>query len=404
MGCGPTKDTPSSTVHKKEPVAASPRAASPKKLNQDETSLKETPTININEVQQASPEPAKEVPIVEEKKVVVPQEKLEEKVQAPVQASTEVPVQSNKKDEEMSEPPVSALVNKKLQVIEVDYPSALVNNEKEPPKKNVKDTKDVVKEIPIEKKAPKEDKKVEVPVFNKALFKTSTKHSELKTIVDANIAKYRPTIDLSLLNSRGKEYYEYALSLHKIFEDLIDDTRWKQSDKGKDWKGFSMSYEGYVSSKSVGNLPGTPIEIHSYITNPKFISDYNDLIKETTIIEEYPTNMKLMRMRGKGSFVVDAREFLVINHVTFNGTNGTIEAVSGSVEDDRCPLEKKFVRAYMRIMGTRLIPTATGETEIITISMADPKGNIPNMFKNSAGKQQSTRANLIAKGFKKRFP
>eukprot|EP00826_Nyctotherus_ovalis_P046357 TRINITY_DN522_c0_g1_i14.p1 TRINITY_DN522_c0_g1~~TRINITY_DN522_c0_g1_i14.p1 ORF type:complete len:206 (+),score=50.80 TRINITY_DN522_c0_g1_i14:75-692(+) len=199
-------------------------------------------------------------------------------------------------------------------------------------------------------------------------------------------------------------YYNYALSLHKTFEDLINDSRWKQSDKGKEWTGYSMGYEGYICSKSVGRLPGTPIEMLAYTSTSKYISDYNEIIKEILIIDQYPVNMKLMRMMGKGSTFVSARDFLVINHITLNGANGTIESVNGSVEDPRCPVDKKYVRAHMKIMGTRLIPTAAGETDVITISMADPKGSIPNMFKTSAGKQQSTRANLIAKGFRKRFP
>lgn len=131
--------------------------------------------------------------------------------------------------------------------------------------------------------------------------------------------------------------------------------------------------------------------------------DYNDIINELDLLQTYPGNLKLLRMKGKGSFFVGARDFTIVNHVKYDSTTGVIETVSGSVEDPKCPPDKKFVRAYMKIMGTRFTPTNDGKTYMITISMADPKGSVPNMFKGSAGKQQSTRANLINKNFKKRF-
>jgi len=410
MGCGPVKDgKETSTIIKKEDDY------SYKMIMEPETAVKEI----ANQLEPKDEQPVA-LPIIKD-------------------SSKEI---ENNKEYEVSEPHNNHVIENP-KAVEVDNPSTSVNDYKEeklketdklkkdePIKKEVKEEeKEVKKEMKKEakkeakkevkkemKKEVKEVKKEEVkevkeekkanntPVFDKSVFKYSAKHNELAKSIKSILDNYKSNIDLSLLNAKAKEYYNYALSLHKIFEDLIHDNRWKESDKGTNWTGYSMSYESYVTSKSIGRIQATPIEVLAYITNLEYTKDYNDLIKETIVIDQYPVNMRMLRLRGKGSFLVGAREFLTINHFTLNATNGIIEVVNGSIEDERCPTEKNYVRGYMRIMGTRLTPTSTGETDVITISMVDPKGSIPNMFKTSAGKQQSTRVNLIDKGFKKRFP
>ena len=133
------------------------------------------------------------------------------------------------------------------------------------------------------------------------------------------------------------------------------------------------------------------------------MSDFNPMIKEIDVLQAYPGNLKLLRMKGKGNFLITARDFLVINHVIFDSTTGIIETISGSVEDPRCPPDKKFIRADMKITGTRLTPMSDGKTCMLSISMSDPKGSVPDMFKSSMSKKQASRSETINKAFKKRF-
>eukprot|EP00826_Nyctotherus_ovalis_P046354 TRINITY_DN522_c0_g1_i10.p1 TRINITY_DN522_c0_g1~~TRINITY_DN522_c0_g1_i10.p1 ORF type:complete len:411 (-),score=133.51 TRINITY_DN522_c0_g1_i10:149-1381(-) len=410
MGCGQSSDET-----KKSQYSAPIEPPARQKLSAE--SKADSPTA-LNAQSPSPPEKAgaAESPVLEEREKEVKEEEMEkdevkseeepksEEVKKEKRKALEV-VEESKKEDEISDAGASAMVSGKLKVVEVKDPSAFVSTYEHKAEKQNKIAKnnsgEERKRDKEEKRPLKEEKQAE---FDKSLFKSSTTHRELSNTVSGILSRYSPSPDISSLNPMASKYYNYALSLHKTFEDLINDSRWKQSDKGKEWTGYSMGYEGYICSKSVGRLPGTPIEMLAYTSTSKYISDYNEIIKEILIIDQYPVNMKLMRMMGKGSTFVSARDFLVINHITLNGANGTIESVNGSVEDPRCPVDKKYVRAHMKIMGTRLIPTAAGETDVITISMADPKGSIPNMFKTSAGKQQSTRANLIAKGFRKRFP
>lgn len=133
------------------------------------------------------------------------------------------------------------------------------------------------------------------------------------------------------------------------------------------------------------------------------MSDFNPMINAIDIIQAYPGNLKLMRMKGKGNFFISARDFLVINHVIFDSKTGIIESISGSVEDPRCPPDKNFIRADTKIMGTRLAPMSDGKTYMLSIAMSDPKGSVPDMFKSSMSKKQASRSETINNAFKKRF-
>eukprot|EP00826_Nyctotherus_ovalis_P052129 TRINITY_DN6570_c0_g2_i3.p1 TRINITY_DN6570_c0_g2~~TRINITY_DN6570_c0_g2_i3.p1 ORF type:complete len:313 (+),score=97.58 TRINITY_DN6570_c0_g2_i3:510-1448(+) len=247
----------------------------------------------------------------------------------------------------------------------------------------------------------------EVVGFDRKVFKYNTASEELVEKIEENLKRYKHKSDVSALDETGRKHYETAMKLHELFDEFINDKRWEYCDKGEiddngnEWTGYNMVYEGYICSKSVGTIPATPIELYTYTNDSKYTSDFSGLVKNAAVIQQYPVNMSLVRMRGEGSMFMSAREFLVAKHCAMNA-DGSIEVVSGSTEDARCPLDKDFIRADMKISGTRYTPVQGG-TEVVTISIADPKGSIPSFFKNSAAKQQTSKVNLIAKAYKKRF-
>lgn len=133
------------------------------------------------------------------------------------------------------------------------------------------------------------------------------------------------------------------------------------------------------------------------------MKELNQMIKDFVLVESYPVNMNLMKMIGKGNFIVSARDFVCIDHVTMDSTTGCIEKVSLSVEDSRCPPDSKFVRGEIKISAQRIMPNKNGGCNLVIVSLSDPKGSIPNMIKKSAAKKQGERFETILKTFYKKF-
>ena len=257
-----------------------------------------------------------------------------------------------------------------------------------------------------ERHSEKQEPLNEEKVFDKSAFAYSTTNAELIDGIEKNLSEYNP--EITELDEIGKSHYDVALKLHKVFNEFVNDSRWQYCSKGKtdtkgnEWVGYNMSYENYVCSKSAGRVSATPIELFTYINDMKYIKDHSGLAKDVNVIQKYPVNMSLVRMRGERKMFMSAREFVTIKHFTLN-SDGSIEVVSGSVEDEKCPLDKDYVRGDMKISGTRFVPVGNGETEMTTISIADPKGSIPNLIKSTAAKQQVSKVGLISQAFHKRF-
>jgi len=82
---------------------------------------------------------------------------------------------------------------------------------------------------------------------------------------------------------------------------------------------------------------------------------------------------------------------------------GILETVSGSIEDPEYPPEPGYIRGTTKILATRLTPNNDHETDVVTISMVNMNGKIPNDLKLRAGEHQASRVKLIEKTFKTRF-
>ena len=133
------------------------------------------------------------------------------------------------------------------------------------------------------------------------------------------------------------------------------------------------------------------------------MKDLNPMMDEIITIEEYPANLNIVHMLGKRMFLVAARDFVCIGYVTMNSSTGCIEKIGASVEDSRCPPSSKFIRGEIKISGLRLKPNSDGGSDILVLSMSDPKGSIPGFLKSGASKKQPERIETALKAYYKKI-
>ena len=98
--------------------------------------------------------------------------------------------------------------------------------------------------------------------FNPAVFTYKTKDEGMLKLINELLSSYKSNPDLSSLDEQGKAYYKRSQELHKEFNDLLSDPRWKFCEKGEKWTSDNMDLEGYVCLKTVGFVPLTPIDVH----------------------------------------------------------------------------------------------------------------------------------------------
>eukprot|EP00826_Nyctotherus_ovalis_P044686 TRINITY_DN4843_c0_g4_i1.p2 TRINITY_DN4843_c0_g4~~TRINITY_DN4843_c0_g4_i1.p2 ORF type:complete len:130 (+),score=32.31 TRINITY_DN4843_c0_g4_i1:430-819(+) len=127
------------------------------------------------------------------------------------------------------------------------------------------------------------------------------------------------------------------------------------------------------------------------------------MAKEVRHLKTYKENLSMFRMMGKGNLIVSARDFLVLQHRTLDSGTGRLESVLGSVEDPLCPPDSNYVRGEMKLLGIRVTPREDGRSDVMIISLANPKGSIPDMFKSKAAKKQAERIKTMLAVFNKRF-
>ena len=132
------------------------------------------------------------------------------------------------------------------------------------------------------------------------------------------------------------------------------------------------------------------------------MKDWNEHAGEMKTLADYPFNAKLIRSIGKGSFIVSARDMVSLHSITMNSATGCLERVSASVEDPRCPIDKDYVRAHIKMAGTRAKPVEGG-SEVSIVTMMNPSGYVPDMFKSKMAKKMAGRLDLMTNAYKKRF-
>lgn len=373
MGCGPVKEPQKKTMHKPEhqslqsPSPIAEHASKPTRSTAEDFAAKEAP------LEVASPSTVEhESPLSRRAEVC-----KEESVKAPGKEAEDLEVDNDLRAQKIHE--------------EV---------KREEPKKVVKQ-----KALAEEESKAKQQKQAapKKPAFNRSAFKYTTQDPGLIANIDKILSKYNPSEDTSKLSPLGKSYYAQATALHRTFAELIDDPGWVECGKGKDCIAYSMKDESFICCKVVAEIPLTPIEYFAFTNSEDYMKEVNEMMKEVVLIEDYKVNMELLRMVGKGMFVVSARDFVCLGHTIMDSSKGIIEKVSASVEDSRCPVDPDYVRGEIKISAMRFTANKSGGTDVMIVSMSDPKGSIPNMFKKGAPKKQIERMETVLKKYYKKF-
>eukprot|EP00826_Nyctotherus_ovalis_P019074 TRINITY_DN15821_c0_g1_i1.p1 TRINITY_DN15821_c0_g1~~TRINITY_DN15821_c0_g1_i1.p1 ORF type:complete len:384 (+),score=111.51 TRINITY_DN15821_c0_g1_i1:153-1304(+) len=380
MGCGPVKEPQHKTMHKPEhqPMqGASPieeRTTKPSKPTAEEpTSLKEAPqeiaspsTVAHGSPQSRQAEVPKEVGLVQK--------------------------------EDDAKAVVSGL--DKDDVNDLEVPRIHEEVKREEPKIAMKQKAPAEEESKAKQQKQPAPKK---PAFDPSAFKYTTQNPGLIANINKILSKYNPNEDASKLSPLGKSYYAKATSLHQTFAELINDPNWVECGKGKDCIAYSMKDDSFICCKVVAEIPLTPIEYFAFTNSEEYMKDVNEMMKEVILIEDYKVNMELLKMVGKGMLVVSARDFVCLGHTVMDSSKGVIEKVSASIEDPRCPVNSDYVRGEIKISAMRFTPNESGGSDVIIVSMSDPKGSIPNMFKKGAPKKQIERMETVLKKYYKKF-
>jgi len=98
------------------------------------------------------------------------------------------------------------------------------------------------------------------------------------------------------------------------------------------------------------------------------------------VLKKLPLNMKVLRFVQKGNLISASRDYLVLNHVIMDPKVGSIETISGSIDDPICPPQEDCIRADIKIMGVRIVPTENNKIEVTMMSMVESKGNLPKGY------------------------
>jgi len=239
MGCGPVKNDSTQTIHKKEPKEGQ---------NMSEVispSIVENATLcyTKKEVTTKEPEEAPPTKLKVEEPMEIESEVVHEK---PKTVTTPVVVKEESKEAKV------------LKEIKKEEPR------KEKPKKEELKKQEVKKEEPKSRQEPKveqEQKLKQEPKFNPSAFKYTAKNPEFIEHIKKTISSYNPNESEAKLDAGGKEHYRKAISAYKMFEDLIDDPRWKEVNKSKDYISYDMKEGEYICSKLIGKIPISPIEV-----------------------------------------------------------------------------------------------------------------------------------------------
>lgn len=287
MGCGPVKDSNKGNMHQKQEdhkIEGFPESYEVKqRIQQSEPVIEKTSPPPQASYQLQIQEPILKKPEIQQKESpkenkIPPYLPLEnpntgiiEKKEEPNKELNESAGNNNKISEHQEEYKEHKIVKDEPKVpvktSKVVNPKPNVISTEQKPQENIKSQEDIKPQEnkPTYKASAIPEKKVEVikpPIFDKSVFKYTTNNHELVEIIRTNLDAYQPAVDVSKYDSITRQYHDYGLKLHNDFNDLINDSRWKFYDKGPSWEGYNMSYEGYISSKSVGYLDGTPIEVN----------------------------------------------------------------------------------------------------------------------------------------------
>lgn len=172
------------------------------------------------------------------------------------------------------------------------------------------------------------------------------------------------------------------------WEELGEDNEVYTQRKGTD--------TGIFLVKSQGFIPATPSAIVDYIWDNSKKSQWDDMLEETTILNYFSDELKILREQFWAPWPLSHREFIFIVK-RYNEANGVL-LTAKSVEVE-APVPDGIVRGELMISGWFLEPVEGGSQATYLIN-ADPKGLIPLFVINLLSKRQGQNIYRIRNQFK----
>lgn len=246
---------------------------------------------------------------------------------------------------------------------------------------------------------------MESKTFDPKNYPYTTNNPELLEIIkrDLELEETPLAERIEKLPDVAKEHQKKLVEVYKRLIELENDPKWNELSKEKDFSAYTMKNEaGFIAIKSVGILPFKPIEAVAYLNLEQYKKDYDDMLKEGKIVDQYPCNMVLLNEIYKGNMIVSQRDFCFVAQKIFE-SDGSIVLPVISVEDSRVPLVKSNVRAKILIAGWILRPIEGGKTRGAYIVSMDLGGSIPGFVQTMAAKGQGMLAKKFAEAYVKRF-
>lgn len=149
----------------------------------------------------------------------------------------------------------------------------------------------------------------------------------------------------------------------------------------------------FIRSEGVLNYPAqTVIELVRDLDKRQ---DYDEIFESGKVVENIHNQLKIIYIKNKGKFLVSGRDFV---QVTYSEVfDGVYYQVSKSIESDKIPPVKGVVRAELKLGCWAVKPLSPDSCNVIFMVNFDPKGDIPDMIKNSVLNQQTEKVEIIKK-------
>ncbi len=160
------------------------------------------------------------------------------------------------------------------------------------------------------------------------------------------------------------------------------------------------SGEGSVNCvKGTGIVNVPPKFIMHFLKDPTYNTKLDDMLKEVRDVQVVSPAVQLVHMLYKAVWPTAPRDFAVIN-ISGIRDSQTLISAAVSVNDDRIPNEKGYVRGHLDAGGyvIRVVPGNPNMSEVVYVAQVDLKGSLPVMVTNKIADMQPQCVNTL-RGF-----
>ena len=158
------------------------------------------------------------------------------------------------------------------------------------------------------------------------------------------------------------------------------DTEWsdaKEYDEVTLWKG-KVTDSQWNCLRARTTIHVKPKLIADLLTDPNRMVQYDDMVESCRIIQSFAKDdsVSIRHVIAKGIFPTEPRDFVVLTS-RHDLDDGSIVICTRSIESDRVPEKKGYVRASINISGYIIRRISSEESEVTVVVHTDLGGYIP---------------------------